>query len=154
MESPQYTAGERAFIASIINQAIADGESFRNPRPPHERIRRVDRLKQHRQRIVLVAFHMIFENEFRPRKRKTRKPFPWVYYFGLLHATVIKISESEVHSWTGRESLKCSNPTFVILCDLLDIDPEYLEERARDHFARFDQKKTRKKSEKRTKINY
>lgn len=128
---------ERKFIAAIINHAIEDAKIHKNPKPPYIAINIHKKYIQH---FKIVFTHIEI---FIKRKRK------WTInalkllneLMEILKSIIQKIKSysNELLAYEARTFFNSKNKLFNKYCFFLDIDPEYLERKAKAYFQKYDQ---------------
>ena len=146
----QHAGGCRGLIASIMNQAIFDGSKCRNPRPPWLRCEKRYKKLNHDQNIFFISLfnemnNFVDENCILRKKEKKKKV---IFPYFILHIYQIigtaKTSDVEKYAWEARQFMNEDSEIFNIYCDLLDLDPSYLSEKAKIHFGKVDRKEIKK----------
>lgn len=142
-EQSPYKKGERAFISSILNQAIIDGCSMKYPRPPSQRNYKKDKRLIIKQKSLLVSSFLFMNSIFNLRKNKKKKEaenyqIPYSVLDIMKYLKINKIGEIENLSWSGRNFFDSNNKIYSFYCDLLDICPKYLAKKAHIYFKKVD----------------
>jgi hypothetical protein len=135
--------GERAFISSILNQAIIDGSLIKNPRPPciMEKIynKKSNKIIKNNLNIINMALLNIFT-----KKIKFKNLHVMLSIAKLVRRTDAKRRrmknkyDKENMAYNGRNFFNKDNTLYCHYCELLDIEPEYLQKKTLLYFNKLD----------------
>jgi hypothetical protein len=137
---------DKRLIASIINQAIVDGEKIKRPKSlkiVSKKLKKLSINKRILRRSLILIMNFICENliEF----------YLKIEFLNII-VKLIKHNESmknkyENHFLTieARLFFNKENKLFCFYCYLLDIDPVYLAEKSKKYFSLYDRNKIKKK---------
>lgn len=118
--------GERALIASIINNAIKDALGYKRPKPPEYYITHVMKRREIKKCLrALEILSKLTNHHF--RRVKQLKMVILIKLAKIKKIVVTK--EAERLSWNARIFINKENKLFKFYVGLLDIDPTALSEK-------------------------
>jgi hypothetical protein len=123
---------ERSLIASIINQAIVDGCSVKNPKST---IIRNQKYNIYKQKFNFIA---CFLNIINFVNAENFHIFPYFIVSVYNKLKIRRLDENEKIAWEARNFFNDDSYMYNFYCELLDINPIYLSKKINDYFKKID----------------